>query len=289
MRTCVAALIAVAGLSPFAGAVQNSRLEFQVSSDNVNWTSSLQVFPGQDVYARAVLTYTGTNPVIGFGSAIFQPTISNWTPTDTLRPFINNGMGYNNSVPSGALSPAQVADLTSFGRISPFAGVNLPTGRSIFGHFHANPTGDGANYLRIAQSQVTSWFGGTGNTSGGSGVNFRQLSEVGRTASDPAFNPATNNVALFKYGVTIDPASAKRQLVFTTPGEWLGNRNSTTGDREIYWYREGIEPSGTERGTPLIVAATVHVVPGPGSAGVLMLIGAGMGRAGRRCRPHLAA
>jgi hypothetical protein len=269
MRSFVATLVLAAGLSPAALAVQNSRLEFQVSTDNINWSSSLDVLPGQDVYARAVVSYTGSNPVLGFGSAIFQPTISNWTPGDTLRPFINGGMGNNNSVPSGALTPAQVADATSFGRISPFAAVNLPVGRSNFGHYHADPLGTGVGYLRIAQSQVTSWFGGSGNTTGGSGVNFRQLSDFGRTASDPAFNGSTSNVALFKYGVTIDPASPNRNLMFTTPAEWLGNRNSTTGDREIYWYREMFEPSGLERGTPLIVAATVHVIPAPGTVGLL--------------------
>jgi hypothetical protein len=38
---------------------------------------------------------------------------------------------------------------------------------------------------------------------------------------------------------------------------------------EIYWYRSMLEAVGTDRGTALIIPATIHVVPTPRAALVL--------------------
>ncbi|HYE61146.1 MAG TPA: hypothetical protein VD997_04050 [Phycisphaerales bacterium] len=232
----------------------------------------MNALPGSRVYARTLVTNldSGPVPVIGLASMMYQPTISHWTAGDTLLPFVNGGRGWNNSTPSGAISGTQVSDTTSFGRISPFAATNLTATTAIRGHYHANPTGTGVGYMRIALSNATAWFGGTGNSNGNFGVPIRQLNDIGRVATDPPFNPALENIAVFKFGWTIAPDSVKRAMEVSTPAEWMGNRNSLTGAREVYWFTSMTEASGADRGTALVIPATVRIIPAPGVFAMLV-------------------
>lgn len=280
MKSVIASLVAVAGMSAAANAVVNTSVVWQTSSDGTTWFGGTHSYaPGAQVMARALVSYTGTATPLGLASFVFQPTVSNYTATDTISPFINGGAGSNTSTPVGVLSGTQLTDTTSFGRISPFGRSATSSTSAIHGFFHTNPNGDGINYLRIAQLQVTSWIGGTGNTTGGSGVPISQLNDVGRTTNDPAFNGSLQSVYVFKFGFTLDPAnSARPDLVIDAPLAAFGNRNTTTGDREIYWYLTMSENTGQERGTPTVTTATVHVVPTPASLALLGLGGLAIGR-----------
>jgi len=280
MKKVIASLVAVAGLSAAASAQVNTTIQWQASTNpSSGFTNNLTVSPGTTVYARALVTYTGSSPVQALASFVFQPTISNWEATDTLLPFINGGVGSNTSTPPGVISGAQITDTTSFGRLSPWGRSATSSTSFLRGFVHVNPDGSGQTYLRIAQAQVTSWIGGTGNTSGGSGVPISQLSNVGRVGTDPALNTQTTNIYVFKMGFTLTNDTVVRNLVIDSPLAGFGNFNSTNQQREVYWYGDvNSEATGQTRGTATVNTATIHVIPTPASLALLGLGGLAVGR-----------
>jgi uncharacterized protein (TIGR03382 family) len=280
MKRVIASLLAVAGLSGAANAIVNTSVVFQTSPNGTNWFGGTHIYlAGQQVMVRALVTYTGTGTPFGLASFVFQPTINNANAADTFSPFINGGVGSNTSSPLGVLVGGQPTDTTSFGRVSPWGRSATSSTSAIRGFFHTNPNGDNINYLRIAQSQVTSWIGGAGNTTGGSGVNIAQLSNVGRTTSDPAFEPGLTNVYVFKFGITpADTGFVRADMLVDAPLGGFGNRNTTTGDREVYWWGDMNEASGSIRGTATVTTATISFIPAPGSMGLLGLSALAIGR-----------
>jgi uncharacterized protein (TIGR03382 family) len=280
MKSVIASLVAVAGMSVAANAVVNTSVVFQTSSDGTNWFGGTHDYaPGTQVMARALVTYTGTAAPLGLASFVFQPTVSNAVAGDAMSAFINGGAGSNTSTPSGVISGGQLTDTSSFGRVSPWGRSALTSTNAIRGFFHTNPNGDNVNYLRIAQTQITSWIGGAGNTTGGSGVPLAQLANVGRTTLDPAFNGSLANIYVFKFGFTTDAGvTAERNMVIDAPLAGFGNRNTTTGDREVYWWGDMNENTGSIRGTALVTTATAHIVPTPASLALLGLGGLAIGR-----------
>jgi hypothetical protein len=277
MRNVIASLVAVAGLSVAANADVNTLVDWEVSLDGINFSESVLVTsPGTLVHARATVTYTGTAQPLGLASMLFQPTVSNWQVGDAAQGFANNGAGGNTTTPSGAI--ADVAG--SFGRISPWARTALTTTTAITNHVHNAGSGGApaGTWLRIAQRQVTGWIGGTGNTTGGSGVPIAQLANVGRTTNDPAFNPALS-VNVFRFGMMINAAGAARpDMLVDSPTAGFGNRNTTTGEREVYWWGDMNESSGSIRGTAVVDGAIITFVPTPASLALLGLGGLIVGR-----------
>jgi hypothetical protein len=291
MKSVIASLVAVAGLSVAANAVVNTSIVQQVSLNGTTWSSSIQVPAGAgaplttNVFFRTLVSFTGTSTPAGLASFVYQPTMDHAVATDLMLPFFNGGMGGNTSTPVGVLSAAQGTDTTSFGRLSPWGRTALSSTSALHGFFHVNPNGDGINFLRIAQLQVTSWIGGAGNTTGGSGVPISQLSDVGRTTNDPAFNTSLANVFVFKWGVTLDTSLASRipndqNMSVDAPLAGFGNRNTANGDREIYWFTNTAEATGGTRGTPLVTTGLVDfvAVPTPASLALLGLGGLAVGR-----------
>jgi uncharacterized protein (TIGR03382 family) len=279
MKSVIASLVAVAGMSVAANAVVNTSLVFQVSTNGTTWSNHVDVAPGTEVLVRTLVSYTGLASPVGLASFVFQPTVSNAHAGDSIMPFINGGVGSNTSTPLGVLDqPSQLSDLTSFGRVSPWGRSATSSTSAIHGFFHTNPNNDGVDYLRIAQLQVTSWIGGAGNTTGGSGVPISQLSDVGRTTADPAFNGQLQNINVFKFGVQLDATTPVRTLTVDAPAGGFGNRNSTTGDREIYWFTTTAEATGSTRGTAAVTTATITVIPTPASLALLGLGGLAIGR-----------
>jgi hypothetical protein len=282
MKKMVASLVAVAGLSVAAHAVDNTRMDVLVSLDGINWAPQVTAGQGSTVQVLVRASYIGTATPLGFASAVFQPTVSNWTAGDTALDYAAGGWG-SNQTNSANMVPAGAAGAGQYGRIIPFGRTNLTTAQAITNHVHLNGAAGapaGTSWLRIAQRQVTSWIGGTGNTTGGSGVNVAQLSDNGRTTLDPAFNPALQNVELFRFGITLGPAAGRDSLTVDLPLAGFGNRNSTTGEREVYWFATMVEASGSIRGTAIVNPGTI-LIPAPAS---LALLGLGGLAAARRRR-----
>jgi hypothetical protein len=267
-----------------ASAVVSTHIDMQVSNDGVNWsgTAYFGFGPTTNVYVRALVSYTGTASPVGLASFIFQPTVSNAIGTDVVLPFINGGVGGNTSTPLGVLTGGQVTDTTSFGRVSPWGSSATTSTSAIHGFFHTNPNGDGVNYLRIAKLQATSWIGGAGNTTGGNGVPISQLSDVGRTTIDPPFDGGMSSVYVFKFGLQLDTSHGFREdMYIEAPAQGFGNRNSATGEREVYWFANTAEATGSIRGTASVTTARIIFFPSPGS---LVAVGAGGLAVGRRRR-----
>ncbi len=190
--------VSVAGL---AAAADGQLMKMLVSSDGVSFSNSVTAAPGATIQVLVTASYTGTSTSIaGFGSANFQPVVSNWHAADTLLP-MRNGGNTDPADESGMVQPQCYVGVThgvgphvsagyvpgTYGRVVPMGRTYLSGPDALTGFVHVNPDGSGMTYLRIAQASNTNWIGQAGNTSGGSGVDCAQLFIGGRTTSDPDF------------------------------------------------------------------------------------------------------
>lgn len=296
MKKMLGSIVAVAGLALAANAQEvNTQLKYQVSTDGLNWSSSLtNVAPGSSIQVRALVTYIGPGSAAGLGGVTFQPVVSNWTAADTLLTTAgtpgNMGVGPTGGTRSNPIGT--VDDLPGvWGRITPFGLAAYNTSTYLRGHIG---TGTAAGLLRIARADVTNWIGvgatsgvaGANNWNGGGGVNTSQIAAPSRIASDPAFNTQTQDVVVFKFGLTLGSATADRTLNITTPANGIG-RNTTAGtaygQQYARWYASTSEVSPSLNGGASVTDASisVHVVPAPAS---LALIGLGGLVATRRRR-----
>jgi hypothetical protein len=226
MRQRTFHLLATAGTLASLAAIAHGQvvMKMLVSSDGgATWNSNVNVYSGDHVDVLVTVSYLGTSTSIsGFGSANFQPIVSNWDNTgaglfvdrlspigqggNTLGSMINaqansTGIGSPNpyltptpggaggvQVPSAPYAPA------TYGRVLPMGRTFLDGANALTGFVHVNPPTDqtgrsyaAGTYLRIAQANVPDWFNAATNSSGGSGVNCSQLFAVGRTTNDPNF------------------------------------------------------------------------------------------------------
>ena len=254
-RQALPGLALVAGLFPSAALAQ-SFIEWEVSPATAeSWSTSINAVPGQTIDIRARVSYEGTLAPLGLGSFFFQPTVSNWlTGSDILNPFRNDG---GNTIPRG-----DVPDLPGmYGRIVPF-GTRDPQNPYIG---HSN-TVAGVNYLRIAQSQVTNWIGQAGNTSGGSGVVIGQFNPaIWSTVTNPPpfFESRTQDLTVFKFSITLSDSNLDARTLIVDAVESYA---STIGFNQVMkWYMTPAEPLGSLQLSPTNIAATIHVIPAPGS------------------------
>lgn len=273
MKNLVISLVAAAGLASLANAQQITRMDVETSIDGgASWAGGArQVNPGTTVQFRYKVSYVANGSTlapIGFASLTFQPTISNWSSSDSLAAFAttgNNGTGGSVTEASG-----------NFGRITPFAATGATTSDPYRGHVQ---TVSGTQYLRIARTTITNWVGAgatTGslaanNFNGAGGLPAVQLSQSLATGTQPAFNANTSNVVLAKFAFTLSAETASRTLSVSAPTDGM-SRNTTTGVRQAAWFETSADTSGAIKAEVQVNGASIEVIPAPG---VLGLLGAG--------------
>jgi hypothetical protein len=103
MKRAALAVAAMAGACGAASAEVNTRIDVLASTDGVNFAHEIGAFPGATVQVLISVSYTGTGSPLGLASLVFQPTVQNFTPTDTPLPFANGGAGSNTSTPPGVV------------------------------------------------------------------------------------------------------------------------------------------------------------------------------------------
>ena len=267
MKLCVAIAMAAGCVVSALPASAQSRLEYQVSlSGAEDWHSSLDVAPGTAIDVRARISYMGTRSPLGLGSVIFQPTISNWLSAPSSAGVADE------YVPVPAIGWS-VDGPGVYGKMHPYSRTNAPIAPTDYvGHHH---TISGTSYLRIALPQVTSWFGGSGNTTGGSGVLIGQVNRdaEGRPPSAP-FGEQIVDAVMFKFQIVLGAATDLRTLTVDTPVDGFGNRQPS-GVRTANWFANYTEPTGSIREAAFAVPAFINVVPAPGAClllGVVPLI-----------------
>lgn len=294
MRTVTACTVlagCVGAAAPAAAAV-NTRLDILVSADGGPFASTAGIWSGGTHHIEVVyrLSYIGNGTPLGLASAVFQPVIPSESgfPRSTrsvaVSPFTTS-FGSNTSTPPGVVSNAP----GQYGRISPFGSTNLNASQAIKAFTHVGGSGGApiGTWIRIAQAQVTSWIGGTGNTAGSGGVRVTQFNDVGRSASEPAFNPGLS-VDVFRFGMDVTPTQpdAFDPVVLDAPLDGIGNRvtsvnpsfpNSAVGDREVYWWGAMDEAAASVRGTCEVHQGFIVAIPSPPTLVPLMLA-CGLGR-----------
>jgi hypothetical protein len=262
---------AATSLLCLAGAAHAQTLiDFKVSTDGVTFGDHAAVTEGQTVVVRTQVTYQGPGTAFGLASFVFQPTVSNWNNC-TLLPFINGGVGDNTS---GGVVPAdQIGGLDGpWGRVSPWGRAATTSTGFLRGHYHTGGAGGApaGSWLRIAQNHVTSWIGGAGNTTGGSGVPISQLGETQRGPDDPPFNSQADNIIVLEFAIRIE-AGFGGSMQIDAPIDGFGNRNAVTGVREVYWWDDTIK-TGTARYAPVVDGATITLVPSPGAIPLMTVL-----------------
>jgi hypothetical protein len=271
MLTRAAVVLASLAVVHGAGAEVNTRIRWEVSANGIDWGGGIVLRQtGATYQVRAVVSYIGTEATVGLASFVFQPTVSNWSQGDILLPFVNGGQGGNTSTPVGVVP----VDGPGYGRVVPWGRTALSATSFLRGHTHPGGAGGApaGSWLRIAQNQVTAWIGGIGNTTGGSGVPISQLSSVGRSSADPAFNDQLQNIVVFRMGIDLsDSPTNFDPIVIDSPIEGFGNRNAATGEREVYWFASMTEATGSIRGTAIVEPVSL-VLQTPAS---MFMVGAG--------------
>lgn len=279
----VIGLIAVAGLAAAASAQNVAQLRYETSVNGGAWTAGANTaLPGQRVEVRAVVSYIGAGTSSGLCQIVFQPTVSNWGGGDVLRTNQVVGLSGTGYAPTGVgpygsaitTPQGQVEDASGqYGRVSPWGSANATSAATFLrGHTH---TVNGVSYLRIAQNQVTNWFGAgatANNVSGVGGVSCAQGALGGRPGNFPAPVLTDQNLVVFKFGFDLGADPADRSLTIDTPQNGIGQSGNPLTPNVLF-FANAFETVGSIRGGAEVMSATVRIVPAPASLALMGLGG----------------
>jgi hypothetical protein len=207
MKKVIASLVAIAGVAAVASAQETTLVDLRVSTDGVNFSNSVTAAPGSTVVVRTYVSYQGSSAALGLSSMFYQPIVGGVGAGDALLPFLNGGVGGNQQGFDAMVDPSLADGLDGpWGRLSPWGRTATTSTGFLRGHLQTgpgpatNPTPAGS-WLRIAQNQVTAWIGGTGNTTGGSGVPIAQNNLNNRPAGDLPYTEDVSDVLVFQFAI----------------------------------------------------------------------------------------
>lgn len=283
-------LLALLWLAPAASAATGyTALSVQLSTDDIHWSSGLQVTPGSRVSVRIVGAYEGRAAMHGLAWVNFQPVISNWYGTDDrVLPFVASGNQQSGQVAFDKPEPGQAA----YGRVFPFASNALGPSAGGFDTTLVPHVGfvGGDRVMRLAQARTTNDIGqgpATGlfafnNTNGAGGVTCAQTpSESGSTSPRSSL---IADVVLFKFGITIDSSLTDRLLPVQLP--LAGISKFGTASACAGWFTTADQTAAGVAYVPVYTRdglITVRgSVPGPGAPACLIAAGAIAARRRRR-------
>ena len=185
------AIVAAAGLASAANAA--TAINFDVSLNGTDWSSSVDAGAGTTVFVRMRMQLSGAT-ALGFSGITAQPVLSNWNANDVRNGFTfpgvdNTGAPTTETAYDGRHVPGTPA--TNVGRIFPFGsgGQGVSSSSGLLTSFV-----DGGNRLRFAGSKNTTE---TTNVAWGVAI-----------AQQPASLSGTNfvgstNVTVFRYSITL--------------------------------------------------------------------------------------
>lgn len=247
------ALAVVAGLAFSANAYAQfeTELRMEASADGgATWAGLVSAQPGQEIFLRLrVIALQGE--VTGLAGFMCQPTLSGWnSANDHLRAFDFPGLRNDGTLGSETAydgMPVPATPATNTGRLFPFGSRGMGQG-SITGLLTA--LNDPGNVLRFAGSKnVTA----TTNVAWGLDVSQNPVSLAGTLFA------GGSDVVVFRYGVTLGETAGIERTA--TVGNVSGN---TVG-----WYYSGQGPDFPQG----VVITPARIVPSPGAAGVLGVMG----------------
>lgn len=185
------AIVAAAGLASAANAA--TAINFDVSLDGNNWSSSVDAGTGSTVFVRMRVQLSGAT-ALGFSGMTIQPVLSNWNGADVRNGFTfpgvdNTGVATTETAYDGRHVPSTPA--SNIGRMFPFGsgGQGIASSSGLLTSFV-----DGGNRLRFAGSKNT-----TESTNPAWGVAIAQQPP---SLAGTNFVSSTN-ATVFRYSITL--------------------------------------------------------------------------------------
>lgn len=310
-------LIAVAGIAASAfGQITMepiaATLRYEVALPGGPWSSSVTINPGDRVEWRAVVSYTGTQPVAALGRIYYQPILSNVdntgtnTTIDQLGAWRNGGISGqgNSALQQGILPPSGFESgedsstfVNGYGRVGyAFTSRSTTAGSSgaLVGHRHSAGSNSAppGEHIRIAGSNVPNWYAPTipqGTVIQNNGILWGVVSD-NSSATSTWFLPGTQNLALFRQAfiASTDAPNGERTVTINSEAATLQRAGGSSGfddTRFMTWAFPGEGGStATQRAGVEYVPATIVIVPTPGVLGAIGMVGSGVVFVSRRKR-----
>lgn len=298
-RCChAAAVIAAAGVASCAvgqivqepiGAV----LRYEVARPGGPWTSQLsQVFYGERIEWRAVLSFTGTQNAVALGRIYYQPVISNVDNVggeltrDQLGDWRNAGVSgqANTTLAQGLLTPEEgnsSAALASYGRVHyglTSRTTNVGTSGALTGIRHNSDMGSPlGSFIRVAGSNNSAWY--PPNMPNGSVALNNQI--VWGVVSDNAapdstwYATGTQDIVLFRQSLRLSDNPDWRVITITSEAasqQRAGGSAGSDDTRFMTWAApgEGGSNASIRVGVQYVPATIITFIPSPGSLGIVV-------------------
>lgn len=284
-------LIAVTGIAASAfGQITMetiaATLRYEVALPGGAWSSSVTINPGDRVEWRAVVSYTGTQPVAALGRIYYQPILSNVdnTGSDSTIDQLGAWRLINQGDPPPALGNLlsqeegqSTAILPTYGRVTfGFTSRSTVPGNSgaLTGIRHSAgsngaPLGE---HIRIAGSFNTNWYPASipsGSVALNNQILWGSVSD-NHTVTSTWFYPGTQNLTIFRQSFVAStdfPTSPQRTVTLFSEAATLQRAGGSSGTDDLRFMTWALQGEGgstaTVRAGVEYIPATINIIPAP--------------------------